>query len=105
MPRLAQKKEKLIFIDESHFISMDMWKNYGWYDKGSMPLAFRQNLWKKQSCSLILAIGWMGPVRRIITPHLNGTGVKSNDFIKFLMDLHQKLPMVQHFFWETFFFF
>lgn len=90
MPHL--RPDRLVFIDEAHFISLDQWKQYGWYEKGSFPLAFRQNLWKKQSCSLLLAIGDAGHLLHVIKPHSNSSGVKEIDFLHFLLDLHEIVP-------------
>lgn len=50
----------LVFFDESHFVSDDLWRKMGWSQKGSAPCAYQQGIWKKQSISLLLAIGWEG---------------------------------------------
>lgn len=92
MPYLGVIKQFLVFIDESHFISVEQWKKFGWYKKGSIPLAFRQNLWRKESCSLILAISYEGPELFHILRHVAGEGVKELAFMKYLMFLHQMLP-------------
>ena len=89
MPILARNMSDLIFIDESHFISLDQWKDHGWYERGSHPLAFRQNLWDKQSCSLLMAIGFAGCCHHVIIPHKNCNGVNQNDFLEFMLHLHR----------------
>ena len=98
MPILGKNIENCIFLDECHFISMDQWRDHGWYDKGSMPLSFRQNLWNKQSCSLLMAIGYNGPVHYMIRKHANSRGVNSRNFIDFLLFLHRNLPKVRLFY-------
>lgn len=94
MPILASKLNSVLFIDEAHFVSVDMWKQHGWFLKGSMPLAFRQNLWKRQSCSLVMAIGTGGIVLSAIKEHAHSFGVNEMDFHKFLVALHRKTPKV-----------
>jgi len=91
MPRLAQIMNYLIFIDESHFVSVDQWKQFGWYQKGCYPLCFRQNLWRKQSASLLLAIGYSGNAGYVIKPLLNSGGVNEVDFLDFILELHYNL--------------
>lgn len=88
MPILRISLSNLIFIDEAHFVSLDQWREYGWFPKGSYPLAFRQRLWQKQSCSLLMAIGCAGRLHHVIHPKERGSGVKEDSFLEFLMDLH-----------------
>lgn len=89
MPILKTQMDQLIFIDESHFISLDQWKDHGWYKKGSYALAFRQNLFQKQSCSLLLAISCAGNMHHMTKAHRKNKGVKAPDFLEFMLHLHR----------------
>ena len=77
----------LIFIDESHFVSLDQWRDHGWFPRGTYPLAFRQRLWRKQSCSLLMAIGCAGVLHHEILVKEVGCGVKEEQFMQFLLEM------------------
>ena len=90
---LERRIEYLVFIDESHFISVDQWKQYGWYEHGTYPLAFWQNLFQKQSCSLLMAIGYPGLASSVVSKQAKSRGVKQLQFLDFLLDLQEKLSL------------
>lgn len=88
MPILASRITHLIFIDETHVVSNDLIKKKRYVPNGMLPLAYNQNLYMKQSCSLIMAICWDGIVHFQIEPHGHDSGVKSLKFAKFLSDMY-----------------
>ena len=92
MPYLSAQIDNLVFIDETHFVSSDLWKKHGWFLLGCLPLNIDQNLWNKESLSLLMAIGVDGIVHYSIKDHESGVGVKALDFVEFLLDLDLKLP-------------
>lgn len=93
MPKLAENMKKLVFIDESHFVSNDLFRTHMWVCAGAMPLAFSQKLWQKKSLSLIQAIGWDGGLMSMVKPHFLSNGVKDKEFALFLLKLHVALPI------------
>ena len=86
MPIFAGMLEKMVFIDEAHFISVDEWQDHGYFLSGSRCIAFRQNLWRKQSLTLLMAIGWGGKLHHVIKKHSKSRGVDEVDFLNFIKD-------------------
>ena len=72
----------LVFFDESHFVSDDLWYKYGWFQKSSAPIAYQQGIWKQQSVSLLLAIGWEG----VVAYKLCVGGVRDSQFATFFYE-------------------
>ena len=97
MPVLATTIEDLVFFDESHFHSEDMWKNIGWFFKGAPSPAYKEGIGESLSLILLLAIGWNGPVNHFIHVHNSdkskkeskSTGVDALKFVRFLVETHQ----------------
>lgn len=97
MPFLAQHKNGLVFFDESHFISEDMWRHNGWFSVGAAPAIFDQNIFEKQSLSLLLAISYNGKLSHFVHKHVRSQGVKENIFLMFLLHCHQIAPITNIF--------
>lgn len=93
MPYLAQHVQDLMFFDESHFISEDMWRHNGWYSIGSSTPNYDQGIFEKQSLSLLLVIGWNGRINHRIHRHIRSKGVREDVFIQFLLHTHQICPI------------
>lgn len=72
----------MVFFDESHFVSDDLWYKHGWFQKSSAPIAYQQGIWKKESVTLILAIGWNG----VVAKKLLLGGVQATHFAEFLYE-------------------
>ena len=93
MPKLAERLKKLVFVDESHFVSDEMFRSHVWCLPGAMPMAFTKKAWNRKSLSLVLAIGWNGKIHYMIKPHVASSGVKEEEFVLFFLQLHEKVPL------------
>lgn len=98
----------LVFFDESHFVSDNLWSKMGFSQKGSAPVSYQQGIWKSQSITLILAIGWNG----VVASKLLKGGVGASQFVEFLYECDFKCdsnkifildnaPIHRSFFMET----
>lgn len=93
MPVLKKQLPLAIFLDETHFVSDDLYKKRGWFRDEDIPFSYQQGIFMKESCSLLLAISYSGVICRFVHKHTESSGVKDTIFLQFLEMIHHSVPM------------